>query len=356
MASLASAFDGAVSPDAYSYFLRSLPSNLRDDTVVRRDFSGPSHSTVKGTSASDYVVLGSGDKLAQLKGAPKGFDTVETSGSINISGTGFRGVVLTGEANAKVTGSKLGDLIAGNDGNNTVKAGHGNDVVAGGDGRDSIFGDDGRDSLFGDAGNDSLYGGDGADVLKGGSGSDLLKGDAGRDTIYGGDDADRLYGGEDSDRLYGGDDADRLYGGSGNDRLFGDAGDDRLYGDAGNDSLSGMVGDDQLFGGSGKDTLLGGDGDDSLFGGTGSDRLFGGAGHDTFEIAKGAKSDIDTIADFKAGEDVIDLSETAANKFSGLTLKGDGHGNTIVTVKSDGTKFKLVGYDPNDIDSTFFHF
>jgi Ca2+-binding RTX toxin-like protein len=338
MASVGSVWDGNVSPEAYSYFLRGIKSNLRDDTLQFRDFSDPSQSIVKGTSASDYVVLGSGDKLAKLTGAPKGFDTVETSGSINISGTGFRGVNLTGDSNAKVTGSTLGDLISGNDGNNSVKAGRGNDIVAGGDGRDSIFGEDGRDSLFGDAGNDSIYGGDDSDLLKGGSGNDLLKGDSGNDSIYGGDDADRLYGG------------------SGNDRLYGDAGNDRLFGDSGNDSLSGMVGDDQLFGGSGNDTLFGLDGDDTLFGGVGSDRLLGGAGRDTFEIDNGAKNDIDTIADFKVGEDVIDLSGTAATKLSSLSLKGDGHGNTIVTVKSDGTKFKLVGYDPNDIDSSFFHF
>ena len=82
----------------------------------------------------------------------------------------------------------------------------------------------------------------------------------------------------------------------------------------------------------------------------------GGAGRDTFEIDNGAKNDIDTIADFKVGEDVIDLSGTAATKLSSLSFKGDGNGNTIVTVKSDGTKFKLVGYDPNDIDGSFFHF
>ena len=109
MASLGSVWDGNVSPESYSYFLRGIASNLRDDTLRFRDFSGSSRDIVKGTSASDYVVLGSGDKLAKLTGAPKGFDIVETSGSINISGTGFRGVVLTGDSNAKVTGSALGD-------------------------------------------------------------------------------------------------------------------------------------------------------------------------------------------------------------------------------------------------------
>jgi Ca2+-binding RTX toxin-like protein len=153
---MGSVWDGNVSQDAYSYFLKAIPRNLRDDTVRFQDYSDPSKVTIKGTSASDYVVLGSGDKLAKLTGAPKGFDTVETGSSINISGTGFRGVNLTGDSNAKVTGSALGDVIAGNDGNNSVKAGRGNDVASGGDGRDSIFGEDGRDSLFGDAGNDSL--------------------------------------------------------------------------------------------------------------------------------------------------------------------------------------------------------
>ena len=75
-------------------------------------------------------------------------------------------------------------------------------------------------------------------------------------------------------------------------------------------------------------------------------------------MQKDAAGDIDTIADFNAKDDVIDLSGTAAHKskMKGLLLQADGDGNTIVTVKADGTQFKLVGYDPDDIHSSFFHF
>jgi hypothetical protein len=55
-------------------------------------------------------------------------------------------------------------------------------------------------------------------------------------------------------------------------------------------------------------------------------------------------------------KDIIDLSGTAASKFSSLILKSDGQGNTIVKVKGDGTQFKLIGYDPTDIDGNFFQF
>jgi hypothetical protein len=75
-------------------------------------------------------------------------------------------------------------------------------------------------------------------------------------------------------------------------------------------------------------------------------------------IEKGNVADIDTISGFNPQDDVIDLSGTAAHgaKFRGLDLKSDGDGNTIVTVKGDGTQFKLVGFDPSDIKASFFDF
>ncbi|WP_198411732.1 calcium-binding protein [Microvirga flavescens] len=313
--------------------MKNIPGGSKNANLVVNDASAKaSAQIVKGTKASDLVILGANDKLAKITGAAKGYDIVQTAKSIDIAGTGFRGVLVTGSANATVKGSALADSIVGNAGKNTIKAGLGNDVVSGGDGNDSLFGDAGNDKLFGDAGDDKIYGGEGNDYVSGGAGNDSLFGDAGNDQIYGGE---------------------------GNDKLYGGIGNDSLYGDAGNDQLDGMVGNDKLFGGAGDDKLLGGVGNDTLTGGVGSDYLKGGAGRDKFVMEKGNAGDIDTIADFSAKDkDVIDLSGTAAHntKFAGLDLASDGKGNTIVTVKEDGTTFKLLGFNPNEVKASFFHF
>ncbi len=351
MATVAGAFfQSEVSPAAYSYMLRNIPAAERNAPLKLVDGSTSTYaSTFKPTSKSDYVILGRGDKLGKLVGEAKGYDVVETGSSVNLAGTGFKGVVLTGTINATVKGGDLNENIVGNDGKNTVRASDGNDIVSGGNGNDSLFGDAGDDKLFGDAGNDKIVGGDGKDYLRGGDGHDRL---------FGGDGNDTLYGDEGDDTLYGDAGNDKLVGGAGEDSLFGGTGNDSLDGGADNDLVSGMTGDDKLFGGAGNDTLLGGAGDDTLWGGLGSDSLRGNEGADVFMIEKGAVGDLDTIRDFNAKEDVIDLSGTAAHKtkMKGLAFNSDSEGNTIVTVKADGTQFKLIGYDPHDIDSSFFHF
>ncbi|NJO44042.1 MAG: calcium-binding protein [Cyanobacteria bacterium CRU_2_1] len=164
-------------------------------------------------------------------------------------------------------------------------------------------------SIDGGIGNDSLEGGAAADTLLGGVGDDTLIGGAGNDT---------LSGGVGNDRLFGGDGDDTLTGDEGNDRLFGEAGDDLLRGGAGNDTLEGGAGNDTLLGQSGNDTLIGGDGNDSLDGGAGNDilrpgagrdTLRGGAGRDRFRFDSGStRGGLDRIADFKPGEDRIEIS------------------------------------------------
>ncbi len=175
----------------------------------------------------------------------------------------------------------------------------------------------GNDSVFLGDGNDTAYGGDGKDMLAGGNGNDRLEGGKGHDTLYGGAGADTLAGGEGTDLLYGG---------AGNDSQAGGAANDRLYGDAGNDVLNGDAGNDRLFGGNGKDTLNGGGGSDTLRGGAGADVLTGGAGADSFvyaarnETGRGAQAD--TITDFKAGQDRLDLSGLNLESYDGEAFSG----------------------------------
>ena len=61
-----------------------------------------------------------------------------------------------------------------------------------------------------------------------------------------------------------------------------------------------------IVGGAGGAVLTGGQGDDILLDGSGSDTLSGGAGRNIFMLQP--DGEIDVITDFKAGEDLIDLS------------------------------------------------
>ena len=127
---------------------------------------------------------------------------------------------------------------------------------------------------------------------------------------------------------------DLIEGGKGNDILEGDLGDDALFGQEGEDSLRGDGGDDFIEGGAGADTLEGGAGHDVLIGGAGDDLLTGGAGADTFVFA-GAGSAIfgaDTITDFTAGEDMLDLLGLAEiDSFDDLFISQDGADALIST-------------------------
>ncbi|NVK75208.1 MAG: tandem-95 repeat protein, partial [Oceanospirillaceae bacterium] len=77
-------------------------------------------------------------------------------------------------------------------------------------------------------------------------------------------------------------------------------------------AIVGSTGDDYLTGGTGEDSLLGGAGDDILFGGSDqvSDTLTGGEGKDIFILNDVTdNSNIDTITDFNAAEDALDLTD-----------------------------------------------
>lgn len=150
----------------------------------------------------------------------------------------------------------------------------------------------------------------GADLL--GLGNILandLRGNIGANQLFGIDGNDTLYG-------FGGDDL--LDGGLGNDTMFGGIGDDRLRGRDGDDRLAGGSDEDRLFGGAGGDTLGGGDGNDLIVGGAGRDVLNGGLGDDQFIYLRQSDTGTvaatrDTILDFTADQDVIDLSALDAN-------------------------------------------
>lgn len=137
-----------------------------------------------------------------------------------------------------------------------------------------------------------------------GGGNDILRGSKNGGNI--------LSGGLGNDRLLGGEKDDILDGGDGNDWLSGGAGNDTILGGVGNDVLKGGLGEDSLDGGIGDDWLSGGEGDDILTGGAGKDVFQFGVGSWRDAVNFSAQIGHDTITDFNAAEDRIDLSSLFA--------------------------------------------
>ena len=95
--------------------------------------------------------------------------------------------------------------------------------------------------------------------------------------------------------------------------------DDTMIGADDMDVLNGYAGNDTLLGKGWDDVLRGGSGDDVLVGGLGRDMLIGGQGSDVFQYRGNSESVVDsysrdTIRDFEAGVDRIDLALIDADR------------------------------------------
>ncbi len=153
------------------------------------------------------------------------------------------------------------------------------------------------------AGNDTVFGLAGDDLLIGRSGDDSLRGNRGDDTVKGG----------------GGD--DNLKGNGGEDLIRGNGGADVIRAGSGDDNVKGGSGDDLIFGGGGADQLNGGSGADTLRGNGGDDTLKGNGGADVFQFRFSDRND--TIADFRQGQDKIEI-QNGAGTFEALSIEQDG--------------------------------
>ena len=213
-----------------------------------------------------------------------------------------------------------------------------------------LVGDDGDNTLTGDTGNDNLFGGEGDDTLEGHGGGDGLFGEEGDDELYGGEGVDFIAGGRGDDTLHGGEGNDDLFGGEGDDALHGGEGDDNLFG-GGHSFLAGGHFDAD----SGNDTLYGGEGQDLLVGGKGDDTLHGGADEDTFVFT--ADHGNDTVMDFADGEDLIDLAQLSGIAgFDDVTITADGNDAVIDLTAHGGGTIRLEDFDVADLDAEDFVF
>lgn len=121
------------------------------------------------------------------------------------------------------------------------------------------------------------------------------------------------------------------HGRGGNDTLIGGDGADTLWGDAGEMQ-------DQSIGGS--DVLAGGKGDDLLYGDAETTTSTGATGADRFVFA--ADSGMDTIGDFEASKDVIDVSALGITSTAGFLSYSDSGGDTSILF-SAGNQLTVLG-------------
>ncbi|HEX2650104.1 MAG TPA: VCBS domain-containing protein [Burkholderiales bacterium] len=141
--------------------------------------------------------------------------------------------------------------------------------------------------------------------------------------------------------LSGGNGADIIASSNASQASDGGNGNDLVFGNGGNDALTGSQGSDLLVGGAGNDTLKGLNSNDVLVGGAGDDLLEGGSGSDRF-VFLSASDGTDTITDFVAANDTLDLQDALTGYVAGSSAIGDfvrlteSGGNTTVSVDADG--------------------
>ncbi|HRQ82291.1 MAG TPA: calcium-binding protein, partial [Azospirillaceae bacterium] len=360
--------------DTYQGDETNTPGVAKTDTV----HAGSGADTVRLGVGADFVDGGSGDD--KLYGGAGNDTLLGAAGEDQIYGDDGSDSIDGGTGMFdRLWGGAGVDTIADADGALLVDGGTGNDVfnltytddggqpetvrtVIGGDGLDQItlnaVDPDLQFEIYGDGqapgavdradtvnmngnyakanvwlggGNDTYQGDNGG---AGGTRIDEVYGGDGDDTIRMGGGADVAYGETGDDRLSGGDGDDRVYGGVGNDMLWGNLGNDWAEGGDGADTLWGNEGDDMLLGDAGNDVFFGGDGVDTITGGTGDDEMTGGTGGDIFIIRQG--DGFDTILDFKAGPDKLDLSDFHfANAADALSHAADSANGVVITLDDD---------------------
>ena len=288
-------------------------TNNCDPSNFSRTDDGPitdGNDTIITGGGADFVVAGNGNDKVRLHG--KGaFDCAEIV------------KVVGDECQGHEPAWRVGVVVYGNGGNDTIDTGDGEDIIHGGSGNDTIVADgdpDSRKVTNGAA--DKVWGGTGADTIDAMGGADTVFGDNGKETCdgallgqpaetdnLGGDDTVNGGDGDDVIALEVGD--DHAYGNNFNDTICGGAGSDTIYGDDkpsdGGVFVPGGSGEDTIFGGSGIDFLYGGPRDDLVYGNDGGDYLNGGDANDRLvggSSAASLKDGIDVIHG-DDGDDVI---------------------------------------------------
>ena len=349
----------------------SIEAGGGNDTIA----GGAGNDTINGGAGADLINGGDDNDLIRIfngwtGGVGEVFDggdgidtfdasviTVDTT-TINLdAGTfthtpGGSGFILLANFENVTTGASA-DSITGNALSNTFRTGGGADSIDGGGGVDYLFGGLGGDTLNGGASfdyvryDDANYGnlrislinaatntgtaaaGDtyiGIEGVIAGAGNDSVTGNALNNNLFGLSGNDVLYGGLGADKLDGGADFDYAryddanYGNlvisltnpaTNTGAALGDiyVGIEGLVAGAGNDTVTGDTGNNILVGLGGGDLMYGREGKDYFYLGA------GGADTVRFDTALSA-ANIDTIYDFGAANDTIQLSQSVFSTFT----------------------------------------
>jgi len=303
-------------------------SSVTQTVALKLDASAGGDDIIQGGSGNDRIDGGAGTDLVDLSDAPGGV-YVNLSAGFSV-GNGFD--TFTNVEGA--IGSDSGDVMIGDNGDNTFE---------GGDGGDAIYAFGGDDQISGGTGNDALYGYSGNDTISDGSGNDNVFGDSGNDTIIAGAGNDGYHGGSGTDTVDFSSaetpvDVDLNSGQARGD----DTGRDRLVdienviGTAGGDVITGSRGDNILVGGAGNDVIEGGRGEDVLTGGTGADTF----SFNKSDVVSGRNHHgVDRITDFGAG-DRLDfeslLKGVKSNNLSDIVHLTETSEGTLVSVEAKG--------------------
>jgi Ca2+-binding RTX toxin-like protein len=288
---------------------------------------GLGNDIMSGGEGDDIYYVDNAFDVIQEETNASGNDLVYSSISINLVNY-IENLTLIGEGNITGAGNVLNNVLIGNNkvnilnglaGDDTLYGLDGNDTLKGGDGNDYLNGDGERLTVEGDAPEpvyiaaDRMEGGAGNDTYVVNSSADVVVEDAnqGNDTII-------------SSISYNLDrDVENLtLVGSGNLTGAGNILNNLLIGNDQVNILNGLAGNDAIYGEGGNDQLIGGLGNDTLSGGEGADTLLGSGGANCFilddfdETLSPSISGVDTLRDFQAGVDKIQLQRSS---FTALT-------------------------------------
>lgn len=313
---------GDAAGDTYfNLFGRDLAGSPFNDVLYgdagNNNIIGDPDVTVYLNSGVDQLYGGAGDDT--LDGGPKG-DVLD-------GGTGFDAAAYTSalggvQAYLGASGANTGDAA----GDSYVNI----EALIGSQFGDVLGGDNLNNSLFGQAGNDILRGEGGDDLLVGGQDGDQLVGGAGFDLAVYSDSGVGLTISMDSPQFNTGIALGDTY--DGIEGIMGTAFADTIVGNNEGNTLRGEAGNDVLAG-------IGGD--DTLIGGAGADSLDGGAGYNIASYATAAQGVVASLA-----TPAINTGDAAGDTYANIQqINGSEFGDTLTALNANGSTLRGLGGD-----------
>lgn len=338
----------------------NLPLSEYDNGLT----GGAGNDLIRGRDGDDIITGDDDSRVQAVTG--RAFDAM-ADGADTIFGGAGNDEIHTGswadgdQGLANVSTGMMGDIAYGEAGNDILRGANGDDYLHGGTGNDNIGGGMGADTLIGGEGSDTYLVDDAAamvmesrkwegtdtvistvdfamgrqhienltlsgtaDLTGVGNGlANVITGNAGSNTLDGMGNLDTLVGGMGDDiyRVRNGAETIVEMDGEGTDSVF--AFNSYLLADNVENLALQTTADLNGIGNAMDNMITGNSGDNVLAGRGGNDWLRGGAGADSFvfDMTPNAESNVDIVADFGVGDDMIVLRSKV---FSGLDAEMDG--------------------------------